>query len=139
MTNDKGQRTIPILDALQACAGRPHAPFYAPGHKRGKGLSDRLMNLWGKSVFEYDLPELPDFDNLFAPSGGIQEAQELAAVAFGADKTWFLVNGSTCGVIAAIVATCGMGDKLILPRNSHQSAIAGLVLSGASPIFITPD
>lgn len=139
MTHDKGQRTIPILDALQACAGRPHAPFYAPGHKRGKGLSDRLANLWGKSVFEHDLPELPDFDNLFAPSGGIQEAQELAAAAFGADKTWFLVNGSTCGVIAAIVATCGMGDKIILPRNSHQSAIAGLILSGASPIFITPD
>ncbi|MEQ9238491.1 aminotransferase class I/II-fold pyridoxal phosphate-dependent enzyme [Coleofasciculus sp. E2-BRE-01] len=139
MTNDEGQRTIPILDALQACAGVPHAPFYAPGHKRGKGISDRLANLWGKSVFEHDLPELPDFDNLFAPSGGIKEAQALAAEAFGADKTWFLVNGSTCGVIAAILATCGTGDKLILPRNSHQSAIAGLVLSGASPIFITPD
>ncbi|MFP4123994.1 aminotransferase class I/II-fold pyridoxal phosphate-dependent enzyme [Coleofasciculus sp.] len=139
MTKDKGQRTIPILDALQACAGVPHAPFYAPGHKRGKGISDRLANLWGKSVFEHDLPELPDFDNLFAPSGGIKEAQALAAEAFGADKTWFLVNGSTCGVIAAILATCGTGDKLILPRNSHQSAIAGLVLSGASPIFITPE
>jgi len=131
--------TIPILDALQACAGVPHAPFYAPGHKRGKGISDRLANLWGKSVFEHDLPELPDFDNLFAPSGGIKEAQALAAEAFDADKTWFLVNGSTCGVIAAILATCGTGDKLILPRNSHQSAIAGLVLSGASPIFITPE
>jgi len=139
MTNDNGQRTIPILDALKACTRSPHAPFYAPGHKRGKGISDRLMNLWGNSVFEYDLPELPDFDNLFAPSGGIQEAQALAAAAFGADQTWFLVNGSTCGVIAAILATCGTGDKLILPRNSHQSAIAGLVLSGASPIFITPD
>ncbi|MFW5666335.1 MAG: aminotransferase class I/II-fold pyridoxal phosphate-dependent enzyme [Coleofasciculus sp.] len=139
MTKDKGQRTIPILDALQACAGVPHAPFYAPGHKRGKGISDKLANLWGKSVFEHDLPELPDFDNLFAPSGGIKEAQALAAEAFGADKTWFLVNGSTCGVIAAILATCGTGDKLILPRNSHQSAIAGLVLSGASPIFITPE
>lgn len=131
--------TIPIIDALQTCAGESHAPFYTPGHKGGKGISERLLTLWGKAVFEHDLPELPNFDNLFAPSGVIQEAQALAAAAFGADQTWFLVNGSTCGVIASILATCGTGDKLILPRNSHQSAIAGLVLSGATPIFITPE
>jgi arginine/lysine/ornithine decarboxylase len=78
-------------------------------------------------------------DNLFAPTGPIQQAQELAAAAFGADQTWFLVNGSTAGIIAAILATCTTGDKIILPRNIHQSAIAGLILSGAIPVFITPE
>ncbi len=137
-TNPSQERT-PLLDALRAAAHKPHAPFYTPGHKRGQGIPQPMVNLLGASVFSADLPELPDLDNLFAPEGVIQEAQELAAAAFGADQTWFLVNGSTAGVIAAILATCGTGDKIILPRNIHQSAIAGLVLSGAVPVFINPE
>ena len=69
----------------------------------------------------------------------IKEAQQLAAEAFGASQTWFLVNGSTCGIEAAILATCNDGDKIILPRNVHSSAISGLILSGAIPIFINPE
>lgn len=136
---DYSQQKTPLLDALGASARKVHAPFYAPGHKRGQGAPIPLLELLGASVFGADLPELPDLDNLFAPQGVIQEAQELAAAAFGADKTWFLVNGSTVGVIAAILATCGAGEKIILPRNIHQSAIAGLILSGAIPIFINPE
>ncbi|MDV2995429.1 MAG: Arginine decarboxylase [Chroococcidiopsis sp. SAG 2025] len=133
------QAKTPILEALWQCATRiNHAPFYTPGHKRGEGITQQLVNYFGKAIFSADLPELPELDNLFAPQGIIQEAQELAAVAFGAEKTWFLVNGSTCGVEAAILATCGVGDKIILPRNVHNSAIAGLILSGAVPIFIAP-
>ena len=90
-------------------------------------------------MFGIDLPELPGLDNLFAPQDVIQQAQELAASAFGADRTWFLANGSTCGVIAAILATCAPGDKIILPRNVHQSAISGVILSGATPVFIQPE
>ncbi len=85
------------------------------------------------------MPELPELDNLFAPEGVILQAQQLSAEAFGADRTWFLANGSTSGVVAAILATCGPGDKIVLPRNVHQSAVSGLVLSGAIPIFITPE
>ncbi|MCW5313768.1 aminotransferase class I/II-fold pyridoxal phosphate-dependent enzyme [Nostoc sp. KVJ3] len=132
------QNQIPLLDALKANAARPHAPFYTPGHKQGEGISQPLADLLGKAVFRADLTELADLDNLFAPQGVIQEAQQLAAEAYGASQTWFLVNGSTCGIEAAILATCGMGDKIILPRNVHSSAIAGLILSGAMPIFINP-
>ncbi|NJM95628.1 MAG: aminotransferase class I/II-fold pyridoxal phosphate-dependent enzyme, partial [Acaryochloridaceae cyanobacterium CSU_5_19] len=78
-------------------------------------------------------------DNLFAPTSVIQSAQCLAAEAFGAEHTWFLVNGSTAGVIAAIVATCGPGEQIILPRNSHVSVISGLILAGASPVFVPPE
>ncbi|NDJ22219.1 aminotransferase class I/II-fold pyridoxal phosphate-dependent enzyme [Nostoc sp. B(2019)] len=133
------QNQTPLLDALKANAARPHAPFYTPGHKQGKGISQPLADLLGKTVFRADLTELADLDNLFAPQGVIQESQQLAAEAFGASQTWFLVNGSTCGVEAAILATCGAGDKIILPRNVHSSAIAGLILSGAMPIFVNPE
>ena len=133
------QARTPLIDALWTCAHKAHAPFYTPGHKRGQGIPAPLAALLGTQVFQADLPELPELDNLFAPQGVIQQAQELAAEAFGADRTWFLTNGSTAGVIAAILATCNPGDKIILPRNVHQSAISGLILSGAVPIFIQPD
>jgi len=133
------QASTPLLSALQACAHRFHASFYAPGHKRGVGISKALADFWGTRVFAADLPELPELDHLFAPAGAIQAAQELAAAAFGAEQTWFLVNGSTCGILAAILSTCGPGEKIALPRNSHQSAIAGLILSGAVPVFLEPE
>lgn len=137
-TGEFSQWDTPLLTALQESGNRPHAPFYVPGHKRGQGISPQLSDVLGNAVFRYDLPELPEFGNLFPPEGVMQAAQELAAKAFGAENTWFLANGSTSGVIAAILATCGDGDKIILPRNVHQSAIAGLILSGAIPIFIHP-
>jgi arginine decarboxylase len=133
------QNQTPLIDALKACTTRPHAPFYTPGHKRGAGISPRLTDLIGKEVFRADLTELAELDNLFKPESVILAAQELAAAAFGSEKTWFLVNGSTCGIEAAILATCRTGDKIILPRNVHSSVISGLILSGAIPIFIYPE
>jgi arginine decarboxylase len=133
------QEHTPLLTALYQRSQRPDAPFYAPGHKRGQGISRYLAALLGESVFSVDLPELPELDNLFAPEAVIRQAQELAAEAFGADHTWFLVNGSTCGIEAALLATCNPGEKILLPRNSHQSAIAALILSGAIPIFLPPN
>ncbi len=139
MSVPNSQQQTPLLDALRDRTNHHHAPFYAPGHKRGQGISQALVDLFGAAVFRSDLPELPELDNLFNPEGVIAEAQELAAQAFGADSTRFLANGSTCGIIAAIVATCGPGDKIILPRNIHSSAISGLILSGAMPIFVSPE
>ncbi len=136
---DNNYRDTPLLNALAEMAQKPHAAFYAPGHKQGNGTNQSIQDLIGTAVFQADLPELPELDNLFAPVGAIAEAQELAAEAFGATKTWFLINGSTSGIIAAILATCSTGEKIILPRNIHQSAIAGLILSGAIPIFINPE
>ncbi len=133
------QSQTPLLNILKALANNPHAPFYTPGHKRGVGISPTLVDVFGKAVFSHDLSELTELDNLSAPSGVIEQAQALAAEVFGASNTWFLVNGSTCGIEAAILATCGNGDKIILPRNVHSSAIAGLILSGARPIFVHPE
>lgn len=139
MSDNDSQANTPLIDTLKELVDRSDTAFYAPGHKRGRRISPNLVNLLGELVFKADLPELPELDNLFAPEAAIESAQQLAAKAFGADRTWFLVNGSTCGIIAAILATCKSNEKIILPRNIHTSAIAGLILSGAMPIFINPE
>jgi arginine/lysine/ornithine decarboxylase len=131
------QTQAPLLEALTALAKRDRAAFHTPGHKQGQSTPPQLSQLLGAAL-RADLPELPELDNLFAPEGVIQQAQFLAAEAFGAEQTWFLVNGSTSGIEAAVLATCGPGDKLILPRNAHQSAISALILSGAIPIWVEP-
>ncbi|MEL6158284.1 MAG: aminotransferase class I/II-fold pyridoxal phosphate-dependent enzyme [Cyanobacteria bacterium J06627_32] len=133
------QSETPLAKMLKACAQRQNAPFHTPGHKRGVGTTEQQQRLFGKQAFKADLPELPELDNLFAPEGVILKAQILAAEAFGSEQTWFLANGSTCGLQAAILATCSPGDKIILPRNAHISAIAGLILSGAHPVYVAPD
>jgi arginine decarboxylase len=133
------QFQTPILSALLARSRSPHHRFYTPGHKGGQGAAPALIDVLGTAALIADLTELPDLDQLSAPQGVILQAQELAAVAFGAEQTWFLVNGSTCGVMAALLATCAPGERVILPRNAHQSAIAGLILSGANPVFINPE
>ncbi|USR91919.1 aminotransferase class I/II-fold pyridoxal phosphate-dependent enzyme [Phormidium yuhuli AB48] len=139
MTNWPVQSRTPFLDALKTQANAPQTPFYFPGHKRGGGIAEPLKDWLGDAVFQGDLPELPKLDNLFQPQGPLRDAQDLAAAAFGAQQTWFLTNGSTAGVMAAILATCHPGEKLALARNSHQCAIAGLILAGVEPVFIQPE
>lgn len=132
-------RSPPLVSALKASAEENAASFHFPGHNRGKAAPSSITQLIGTRPFLHDLPELPELDNLFAPEGPILEAQKQAAELFGALETWFLVGGSTCGVQAAIMATCSPGDFLILPRNSHISAISAMVLSGVIPKYIIPE
>jgi arginine/lysine/ornithine decarboxylase len=128
----------PLVSALRECAEMDAAPFHFPGHRRGAGAPPMMAALVGKGAFAADLPELPELDNLHAAEGVILEAQSKAARLFGAEHTWFLVNGSTCGIQAAVMATCAPGDYLILPRNVHMSAVSAMVLSGALPKYVTP-
>lgn len=87
------------------------------------------------------VPALPcgaGLDILSSPSGPILAAQQLAAAAWGADATWFLVNGTTAGIHAAVMATCGPGDALLLARNAHLSAFNAMVLAGCTPVYAQP-
>ncbi|KAK6126620.1 hypothetical protein DH2020_039630 [Rehmannia glutinosa] len=129
----------PLVSALKTSAEENAASFHFPGHNRGRAAPSSLAHLIGTRPFQHDLPELPELDDLFAPAGPILEAQKQAAELFGASETWFLVGGSTCGVQAAIMATCSPGDILVLPRNSHISAISAMVLSGVTPKYIVPE
>ena len=99
---DAAQEEAPLVHALAEATSRVRAPFFFPGHKMGAGAPRLLSSLLPlRRALRHDLPELPELDNLFAPEGAIMHAQELAASAFSAERTWFLVNGSTAGVIAA--------------------------------------
>ncbi|BFI28458.1 arginine decarboxylase [Marchantia polymorpha subsp. ruderalis] len=129
---------IPLLEALANCAAQDAASFHFPGHRRGRAAPSRMLETVGHGAFAHDLPELPELDNLFSPDGVIAEAQAKAAALFGADATFFLVNGSTCGIQASVMATCRPGDFLILPRNCHLSATSAMVLSGALPKYVVP-
>lgn len=129
----------PLLDKLTSEAKSGDATFHFPGHKRGVGAPERLINSFGVDLFSHDLPELPELDNLFAPEGAIRDSQRQAKQVFGSDSTFFLINGSTVGIQAAIMATCSPGKTLILPRNAHQSAFSSLVLSGATPKYVLPE
>ncbi|KAF5204470.1 Arginine decarboxylase [Thalictrum thalictroides] len=133
------QEASPLVSALKASAEQDIAGFHFPGHNRGRAAPSSLTSLIGIRPFLHDLPELPELDNLFSPKGSILDAQKEAAKLFGSSETWFLVGGSTCGVQAAIMATCSPGEILILPRNSHVSAISAMVLSGAQPKYIIPE
>jgi arginine decarboxylase len=137
-TSASVQSETPLLKALQGYIQTPSATFHTPGHNRGRKIPERIETLLGVLPYQADLPDLPGL-NLFEADGAIALAQALAAQLFGAEHTWFLVNGSTVGIIASILATCNTGDKIILPRNVHQSVISGLILSGAHPVFVNPD
>ncbi len=133
------QARAPLFEAIRHYCTMDKAPFHTPGHKQGQGIPADLLELLGPMVFKADLTELPEVDNLHDPDGAIHEAQLLAAEAYGASRSWFLVNGSTCGVEALVMAVCDPGDQILLPRNCHKSAIAGVILSGAVPVYIEPD
>ncbi|MBD2177370.1 aminotransferase class V-fold PLP-dependent enzyme [Pseudanabaena sp. FACHB-1998] len=127
------QNTVPLLAAAQQYLNIDHAPFYMPGHKRGQGIDREFMTLMGETMFRLDLPELPELEE------AVNEAELLASEAYGSDRAWFLTNGSTCGIQAMLLATCGQGDKVLIGRNCHKAAIAGLVLNGATPIYLPTD
>lgn len=112
-------------------------PFDVPGHKRGKG-SPELTAFLGKQCMEADVNSMKPLDNLCHPVSVIREAEELAADAFGARHAFFMVNGTTSAVQAMIFSAVKEGEKIILPRNVHRSAINALVLSGAEPVYVNP-
>jgi len=132
----------PLVDALVDRGSRHwESPFHVPGHKRGARLSPTQKTLVGVQGWQHDATELEGLDNLQNPTGVIREAMEKASVLWNADHTWFLVNGATVGIHAAIMATCHRGSKdcVILARNAHQSAHNGVVLAGCNVVYVMPE
>lgn len=135
--NQRQQHT-PVFNAVKKYYQDGTVSFVVPGHKQGKGLPE-FRDYVGDNVLGIDLTCFPDTDNICNPRGVIAEAQALAAEVYGADHAYFLVNGTTAGIQAMIMAVCEPGDKVILPRNAHKSALGGLILSGARPVYIEPE
>lgn len=133
------QIRTPLLDAMLDYRRQGVVRFHMPGHRGGAGADPRIGQVFGRDVFTMDVTGVLGLDDLHQPRGIIAEAQQLAAEAFGADRSFFLVNGTSVGVQAMILAACEPGDKLIVARNAHKSIISGLVLSGVIPVYVAPE
>jgi arginine decarboxylase len=107
-----------------------------PGHQQGRGLCPECAELMKCALFDIDLTELPGLDDLHCPTGPIKEAQDRAARLFGADKTFFLVNGTTVGIHAAILSLCRQDEEILLPRDIHRSVIGACILAGVYPRYL---
>ena len=128
----------PFLAAMQRYLAENVAPFHTPGHKLGVGVHESLRQQIGPAAFSLDLTCVPGLGDLFDKQGPIQDSQKQAAALYGADASYYLVNGTTGGIYAMLLTTVGPGEKIILPRNVHRSVIGGLILSGAIPVFVSP-
>lgn len=123
-----------LADMLGSYAAENTARFHMPGHKGGRGLSKRFLRDMGT----WDITEIPGADNLHHPEGVIASAQSEAAKAFGAAHTFFLVNGSTAGVLAMFLSL-GMNRRVIVQRDCHHSVVSALALCGGDADYILPE
>lgn len=129
------QNDMPYVRMLEEYVSQHYVPFHTPGHKIGKSAPGLLQH-WMGPALPYDLGVMYALDDLHEPEGPLKEAQELAAQLYGAEHTWFSINGTTAIIQAMILGTVGEGDAIIVPREAHRSVIGGLVLSGARPIYM---
>jgi arginine/lysine/ornithine decarboxylase len=132
------QAKAPLFNGLLEHARRNPIQFHIPGHKKGMGMNPTFREFIGENALSIDLINIAPLDDLHHPKAMIKEAQELAAEAFGADHTFFSVQGTSGAIMAMIMATCKPGDKIIVPRNTHKSVMAAIIFAGAIPVFIHP-
>ncbi|MBP1989799.1 arginine/lysine/ornithine decarboxylase [Paenibacillus eucommiae] len=131
-------KKTPLFTALvEHAAGEP-LPFHIPGHKKGRGMDREFRTFLGDNTLSIDLINIVPLDDLHQPTGVIQEAEQLAADAFDADYTLFSVQGTTGAIMTMIMSLCSPGDTIILPRNAHKSILSAVIMSGSTPVFISP-
>lgn len=133
------QLDTPLFDVLLKHRNRHPIQFHIPGHKKGKGMDPAFREFVGDNVLSIDLINIAPLDDLHSPKGAIKQAQDLAAEAFGADHTFFSVQGTSGAIMTMILTVVGPGDKIIVPRNVHKSIMSAIVFAGAIPIFIHPE
>jgi len=122
----------PLIDKLIELNNSNPVSFHMPGHKRKKKYIPY-------DLLSFDFTEIEGLDNLCNPKGIIRESQRLCAELFGADSSFYLVNGSTSGLLAAVTALCGPEDKILMARNCHKSVYNAVILSGTVPVYIYPE
>ncbi|SFM00863.1 arginine decarboxylase [Gracilibacillus orientalis] len=133
------QNDTPLFSGLLQHIQKDPKAFHIPGHKAGKGMDPAFREFIGYNALAIDLINIEPLDDLHHPGGIIKEAQQLAATAFGADHTFFSVQGTSGAIMTMILSVCNPGDKIIVPRNIHKSVSSAIIFSGAIPIFIHPE
>ncbi|WP_368489965.1 aminotransferase class I/II-fold pyridoxal phosphate-dependent enzyme [Clostridium sp. BJN0013] len=132
------QSETPLFDALMEYVNRDTIPFHVPGHKKGIGMDKEFKQFIGENLFKIDVTVFKLVDSLHHPTGPIKRAQQLAADAYGSDAAFFSIHGTSGAIQSMIMAVVNSGDKLIIPRNVHKSVTAGIILSGAIPVYMQP-
>ncbi|MBE3576404.1 MAG: aminotransferase class V-fold PLP-dependent enzyme [Limnochordales bacterium] len=130
------QERLPLLNANRAYQEAGIARFHTPGHKGGRGLAEPLAQLLG-SAASYDIcdeVEDPALGNDW--DAAVAEAEALAARLYRVDRSFFLVNGTTSGIQALMLAALRPGNEIIMPRDAHWSAVSGLIMTGAIPVYL---
>src|SRR4051795_2245240 len=107
----------PLFTALLTHAEKNPIQFHIPGHKKGVGMDPEFRSFIGDNALSIDLINIAPLDDLHQPMGVIEEAQKLAADAYGADHTFFSVQGTSGAIMTMILTVCSQGDKIIVPRN----------------------
>ena len=124
-----------LLNEMQKIAEQQPLSAHTPGHKNGLFLPTQLKELWGKQFAAYDFTELPGLDNLHFSEGCLAQSQQQVADFFGAAHSYYLVNGTTAGLQAAIMASCYQ-QEVFVPRHVHRSIYHSLILAQAKPIYL---
>jgi lysine decarboxylase len=133
------QSATPYLDALREYAARSPGRFHVPGHKGGGAADPAIADAFGERALSLDIPALTEGIDAGEEPTPFQRAQELAAAAWGAARSWFLINGASQGNHAACLALAQSGDRVVVQRNVHSSTIDGLIVSGLRPAFVAPE
>lgn len=117
---------------LRTYAASGALPMHMPGHKRNSAVFDMT------ALQDIDITEIHGFDDLHDPAGILQESQSAAAALYGADRSFYLVNGSTAGILAGISACVKPGDRLLMARNCHLSVYHAVILNALRPDYLWP-
>ncbi|OBR94507.1 arginine decarboxylase [Clostridium ragsdalei P11] len=133
------QSETPLFDALMEYVNRNTIPFHVPGHKKGNGIDEEFKKFMGENPFKIDVTVFKLVDSLHHPTGPIKRAQQLAADAYGSDAAFFSIHGTSGAIQTMIMSVVNSGDKIIIPRNVHKSVTAGIILSGAIPVYMQPE
>lgn len=132
------QTAAPLVEALRAFRERRTVAFCTPGHKLGAGAPADLVEALGERIFSSDMAIAGGLDDTQESGGLVHRAEKLAAHAWGAERSFFVPDGSSGGLQALVMTVAGPGDEIIVPRNAHKSLLAGLILSGAVPVYVEP-
>ena len=133
------QPTAPYLDAVTAYGFRGSTRFHVPGHKGGAGADPGLRSALGERALALDVPQDIEGIDVGPSPTPYEQAERLAADAYGAARTWFLTNGASQGNHALCIALAPPGACVVLQRNSHASLVDGLILSGGRASFVAPE
>lgn len=127
---------INLLNNLKRYGNSDYYPFHMPGHKR---RTDAEFSKNFPNPYSIDITEIDGFDNLHHPDGILKKSMDWAAKLYGADKTYYLINGGSCGILSAISATVSHGGTILMGRNCHKSAYHGAVLQRLRALYLYPD